>query len=219
MGQFKTEQEQFWASDFGKDYSDRNSFLTDKEWDEIYLQTWGHKKTDINDVVMAEMPRDIKILEVGCNIGLQLKGFQRMGFTNLYGIELQQYAVEKAKKNTENVNIIQGSAFDIPFKDSYFDLVCTNGVLIHINPEDHFKFMSEVVRCSNKYIMGWEYYSQSVENITYRNHDGFLWKADFAQIYKDSFGGLNITKRQQFPYIQPEMEGNADEIFLLEKTS
>jgi len=58
-----------------------------------------------------------------------------MGFTNLYGIELQWYAVEKAKEYTKGINIIQGSGFDIPFKDGYFDLVITNGVLIHIAPK------------------------------------------------------------------------------------
>ena len=43
----------------------------------------------------------------------------------------KQYAVEKGKENTKGINIIQGSAFDLPYKDNYFDLVCTNGVLIH----------------------------------------------------------------------------------------
>ena len=41
-----------------------------------------------------------------------------MGFTDLYGIELQKYAVEKAKANTEYINIIQDSPFDIPYKDN-----------------------------------------------------------------------------------------------------
>ena len=83
---------------------------------------------------MKDLPMDIRILEVGCNIGNQLRGFQRMGFTSLYGVELQQYAVEKAKMATRNINIIQGSGFDLPFKDNFFDLVCTNVVLIHISP-------------------------------------------------------------------------------------
>jgi len=56
------------------------------------------------------------------------------GINNLYGIELQQYAIEKAKALTKRINIIHGVADDIPFKDGYFDMVFTSGVLIHIHP-------------------------------------------------------------------------------------
>lgn len=217
MAKHENIQEDFWSSDFGKNYSDRNSFLTNENWDQIYVETWGHTKIEINESVMDALPRDIRILEVGCNIGLQLKGFQRMGFNHLYGIELQDYAVEKAKKITENINIIQGSGFDLPFKDGFFDLVCTNGVLIHISPENHYGFMSEVVRCSKKFVMGWEYFSEKIEQIDYRGNAGYLWKADFAQIYMDSFSELEIVKRVKFPYIKEEMKGNADEMFLLQK--
>ena len=67
---------------------------------------------------------------------MQLDGLQRSGWTNLWGIELQEYAVELSKHYTNHVNIVQASGFDIPFKDNFFDLVVTNGVLIHIAPAD-----------------------------------------------------------------------------------
>lgn len=210
-----TKQEEFWSTEFGEEYSDRNSWQTDAEWDQFYIDTWGQSKIDINNIVMADLPRDIKILEVGCNIGQQLRGFQRMGFENLYGLEIQPYAVEKAKENTKGINIIQGSAFDLPFKDGFFDLVCSNGVLIHISPDDHHKFMSEAVRCSSKYIMGWEYFEEDVTHINYRGNTGFLWKANFAKIYQDIAPELKVLKRHQIPYVNsPE---NKDEIFFLSK--
>jgi pseudaminic acid biosynthesis-associated methylase len=213
----KTVQENFWGKDFGKEYSDRNSWQSDKEWDDFYIKNWGANKLDINTSVLQSLPKDIRILEVGCNIGMQLRGFQRMGFNNLYGIELQHYAVEKAKQITENINIIQGSAFDIPFKDNYFDLVCTNGVLIHIAPADHKAFMTEVYRCSSKYIMGWEYYAPQVTDINYRGNTGYLWKADFAQIYQGNFPDLKVVDKKLYPYVSENEKGNSDEIFLLIK--
>ncbi|MDF2379956.1 methyltransferase domain-containing protein [Nostoc ellipsosporum NOK] len=212
-----TQQENFWKQDFGKEYSDRNSWQTDNDWDSFYITNWGSTKLDINDAVLKDLPRDIRILEVGCNIGMQLKGFQRMGFTNLYGIELQQYAVEKAKQFTQNINIIQGSGFDLPFKDGYFDLVCTNGVLIHIAPADHHRIMSEIYRCTNRYIMGWEYYAPEITDINYRGNTGFLWKADFLKIYQDQFPDLKVVARKQYPYLTENDKGNTDEIFLLSK--
>jgi len=213
----KTEQENFWGKEFGKEYSDRNSWQSDNDWDKFYVENWGQTKLEINNSVLADLPRDTRILEVGCNIGMQLRGFQRMGFTDLYGIELQGYAVEKAKQITSGINIIQGSAFDIPFRDNYFGLVCTNGVLIHIAPKDHQAFMSEVYRCSSKYIMGWEYYAPEVTDINYRGNTGYLWKADFKKIYQDNFPDLKEVSKKQYPYLTEKDKGNTDEIFLLTK--
>jgi pseudaminic acid biosynthesis-associated methylase len=208
-----TEQEKFWKGDFGKEYTDRNS-RDPKVWEKFYLDTWGISKTEINKRILEGLPKDIKILEVGSNTGMQLKCLQDMGFKNLYGIELQNYAVEKSKEYTKDINIIQGSGFDIPFKDNYFDLVCTNGVLIHIHPNDYSKIMSEMVRCTNAYIMGFEYYAPEVTEVNYRGNTGFLWKADFAKIFADTFKNLEELKRVFYKYLNDD---NIDFAYLLKK--
>jgi pseudaminic acid biosynthesis-associated methylase len=210
-----TQQEKFWNSDFGQEYTDRNKWSSDNDWDETYIETWGMSKLEINNKVMKNLPRDIKILEVGCNYGVQLRGFQRMGFTNLYGVELQNYAVEESKRFFSQLNIIQGSGFDLPFKDGFFDLVCTNGVLIHISPVNHLSFMKEIYRCSKKYIMGWEYYDKDITELTYRNNQGYMWKADFEGIYKTSFPDLKALEKHFVRYLSG---ANLDAIFLLEKS-
>jgi pseudaminic acid biosynthesis-associated methylase len=211
-----TIQESFWSGNFGEAYTDRNTF-SQEEWDKLYLETWGITKIAMNEKAMGEIPRDAKILEVGCNIGMQLSGFKRMGFKNLYGIELQAYAVEKAKATTQGINIIQGSGFDIPFRDNYFDLVCTNGVLIHIDPVNLKGIMSEIYRCSSRYIMGFEYYNEQTESVTYRGHTNYLWKADYEQIYRDYFPSLRILKKDFYTYSSPANAGNKDCLFLLGK--
>src|ERR1700751_5572614 len=124
----KTKQVDFWSGNFGKEYTDRNPQSLD-DWDQLYVKSYGISKTDINAEFIGQLDKNVRILEVGCNVGMQLAGLQRMGFTNLYGIELQSYAVEKSKEVTKGLNIIQGSGFDIPFKDNFFDVVLTNGVL------------------------------------------------------------------------------------------
>jgi pseudaminic acid biosynthesis-associated methylase len=209
-----TNQEKFWKSDFGKEYTDRNNWNDDKEWDKAYLDTWGFTKVEINEKVLHDLPRDLRILEVGCNYGSQLRGFQRMGFENLYGIELQTYAVEKSKKVFSGLNVITGSGFDMPFKDGFFDLVCTNGVLIHIAPKDHYGFMKEIHRCSKQYIMGWEYYDKEIKELNYRDNQGFMWKADYASIYRNSFPDLQLKEEHLIKYVAND---NQDSIFLLEK--
>ena len=210
----QTQQIDFWKSDFGKEYTDRNSHSSE-EWDKFYRNTWGKTKIEMNANFLGDFPKDIKILEVGCNTGMQLNGLQRMGFENLYGVELQPYAVEEAKKYTKNINIICGSGFDLPFKDRYFDVVCTNGVLIHISPNDLPKFMTEMYRCSKKYIWGLEYFAEKTTEINYRGHSNYLWKANYAALFLELFPDLKLVKKEMYPYL--DNPNNVDFMYLLEK--
>ena len=209
----KSKQIDFWQGDFGKSYNSRNSF-SQAEWDQFYTKTWGITRIEMNQKCIGDLPKDSKILEVGSNIGMQLEGLQRMGFTNLYGIEIQQEAVELSKKTTKNINIIQGSAFDIPFKDNYFDVVFTSGVLIHIAPGDLPEVMDEMFRCSSKYIFGFEYFNEEVTDVLYRDNSGFLWKADYADLFLKRFPQLSIVEKDFYKYKENE---NVDCMYLLSK--
>src|SRR3989344_5212843 len=127
-----TKEEKFWSSRFGTEYLSRNKF-SNKDLDRLYVNYFGITRSKLNKEFMAKLKLK-NILEVGCNIGNQLALLQSQGFKNLYGIEMFSEAVEKAKLHTKDINITQGSALDLPFKDGYFDMVFTSGVLIHINP-------------------------------------------------------------------------------------
>jgi pseudaminic acid biosynthesis-associated methylase len=213
-----TEQIEFWKGDFGKEYTDRSTYNTTEEWDIEYIEYYGIRKTAMNELFLGHLDKtSTKILEVGCNLGYQLRGLQQNGFQNLYGVELQHYAAEKARKTTENINIVQGSGFDIPFKDAFFDVTFTNGVLIHIAPETLLAFTSEVVRCSKKYIWGFEYHDEKLKEVTYRGNEGYLWKMDYAQFYLDNFPNLRLVKKELYPIKVAAEQGNIDCMFLLEK--
>ncbi|WP_332634565.1 pseudaminic acid biosynthesis-associated methylase [Halalkalibacter flavus] len=153
-------------------------------------------------------------LEVGCNVGNQLRHLQSMNYGNLYGVELQWYAVQKAKSLTKEINIIQGTAYDIPFKNKYFDLVFTSGVLIHISPTDIKKTIQEMYRVSKRYIWGFEYYSDTYKEVEYRGSNKALWKGDFASLFLTEFPDLRLVKQVKVPYLENE---NVDSMYLLEK--
>lgn len=208
-----TKQMKEWMSDFGKEYTDRN-VLTLSELDKMYMKKFGVSRTKLNDLFIGKLARSIKILEVGSNIGNQLLLLQKTGFKNLYGIELNSYAVEFSKTRTKNINIIQGSALDIPFKDKYFDLVFTAGVLIHIHPKDIKKAMKEIHRCTKKYIWGCEYYADKYTKVVYRDHKNLLWKTNFSQLYLDLFSDLKLVREKRLKYLDNE---NIDTMFLLKK--
>ena len=208
-----TKQMEKWAGEFGKEYTDRNA-LTLEEMERLYQKNYGVTRTEMNLEFIGDLRRSIRILEVGSNIGNQLLYLQNMGFQTLYGIELQEYAVEISKSRTKHINIIQGSAFDIPFKDNFFDLVFTSGLLIHIAPSDIEQVLREIHRCTKKYIWGFEYFADSYTQVEYRGHTELLWKTNFVKLYLDTFPDLRIVKEKRFKYLDND---NLDSMFLLEK--
>jgi len=202
-----------WKDKFGKEYTNRNALTLD-ELERMYENNYGLSRTELNNIFIGKFDHSIKILEVGSNIGNQLLLLQKMGFKNLYGIEINDYAVELSKQRTNNINIIQGSAFDIPFKNEYFDLVFTSGVLIHIAPHDINLVLNEIYRCTKEYIWGFEYYEEKYTEIIYRGKKDLLWKANFAQLYLGLFDDLELIKEKKLKYLNND---NIDVLFLLEK--
>lgn len=209
----ETQQMVFWKSSFGSEYTDRNNY-TVKELNDLYIKEYGISRTLLNETYLKDLQID-KILEVGCNVGNQLRCLQNMNYGHLYGIELQSYAVEKAKELTKGINIVQASAFDIPFKDHYFDLVFTSGVLIHISPKEVDAALDEIYRVSRRYIWGFEYYSDNYQEVSYRGNQDKLWKANFAKLYMERYPSLRLVREEKFNYLN---NSNVDQMFLFEKS-
>jgi pseudaminic acid biosynthesis-associated methylase len=209
----KTVQLEQWQSDFGRAYTDRNS-LTPEELDLSYLKKFGVTRKELNYRFMGEMPRSARILEVGCNEGNQLCALREMGFQNLYGIEIQDYALRRARARLENTPLVRATAFEIPFPDGFFDVVFTSGVLIHIAPADLPKALGEIYRCAGRFIWGFEYYSTQATEVLYRGHQSLLWKADYARLYLDLFNDLDAVRVEHIPYVD---DANIDCMFLLSR--
>lgn len=210
----KTDQMQTWSTDFGQDYTARN-LRTTAEMDKLFRANLGVGRFELNHEFLDDLDRDLSILEVGSNVGTQLMILQEMGFKNLTGVELQFGALELAQERSHGIGFGQATAFNLPFKDSSFDLVFTSGVLIHIHPDDVGIALSEIYRCARHYIWGYEYYSPSCESITYRGQANLLWKADFAGLYRQKFANLETVKERRYPYLNADAE---DSMFLLRKT-
>ena len=215
MREKMTEQMKEWAGKFGQEYTNRNITSPD-EFDTLLRSRIGFSRTEQIDEFLSDLKLN-NILEVGSNVGNQLLLLQKRGFKHLYGIELNRYAVEKSKERTKGkgIDIIQGSAFDIPFKDGYFDLVLTSGVLIHISPQDINDVLDEIHRCTKRYIWGSEYFSENYIKVDYRGHNELLWKTNFAELYLDRFSDLQLVKERMYPYLEDKKL--VDQVFLLKK--
>jgi len=166
---FHTEQEQFWASDFGNDYPSRNE---------------GEKMISSNLALFSKIfkncPSIQSAAELGCNIGLNLIAINRINKQmKLRGYEINEKAALAARKQNiaEVINTTVVESLDSSQK---FDLTFTKGVLIHINPDMLPKVYQNLYDLSNRYIMVCEYYNPAPVSIDYRGNKDRLFKRDFA---------------------------------------
>jgi len=176
-----TPQLALWRSDFGRDYTNRN----DRDKPER-VDTW---RTLLGDAAPD------RALEVGCNVGWNLVYLERLGVRELYGIEPQPSAVERARHRRPGFNVLHGTAFELPFRDRFFDLVFTSGVLIHIAPESLGGALDEIARVSKRWIAAIEYDHPNEQEIPYRGHTGALWKRDHGAAWLTRHPDLREVRR------------------------
>lgn len=173
---FKTEQENFWAGEFGLNYIDRNNsepLLYSK------VAMWARMLQAANNVN--------SITELGCNIGLNLAALKRLQPSlKLSGYEINAEAARQAAE-LNVAEIKQGSILE-EIKDPKVDLTFTACVLIHINPEYLDNVYSNLVNGSNRYVLVAEYYNPAPTKINYRGHEDRLFKRDFAGDLIDNYG-------------------------------
>lgn len=177
--------EKAWAGKFGNEYTDRNDTFKHE-----------HKRLQFYNFVFKDEPKNLKILEVGCNIGENLNLLKKKGFYNLTGIDISEYALKKARKYNPDIEYKHGSILDIPFLDNQFDLVFTSGVLIHVHPDDLSQAIEEIYRCSKKYIAGLEFYCPFCKGYNYRNGGVLVWRNDFLKIFLKQFSDLIVIKKK-----------------------
>lgn len=209
----QTAQTRVWQGEFGRAYTDRNT-LEMAELDALWSRNYGVSRSAINQMFLDGIPRSASFLEVGCNVGNQLLLLQAQGYTQLTGIELQSYALARARSRLKGIALEQGSALALPFEDQAFDVVFTSGVLIHIAPDDLPQAMREIHRCARHYIWGAEYFSPELTAVNYRGNDDLLWKMDYARKYLTLFHDLELMKETRFQYLEND---NVDTVFLLKK--
>ena len=106
----------------------------------------------------------------------------------------QQVSKESIKKKDGIIsnNIVEAFADDIPFKNSFFDLVFTSVVLIHIPNNKLKKCIDEIYRVSKKYILTIEYFSPNNEEVEYRGKKELLFKRDYGSAFLDRYPELKL---------------------------
>jgi pseudaminic acid biosynthesis-associated methylase len=174
-----TRLERLWAGGFGDAYVQRNPVRVESR-----ARFW---KTLLTDHPIRS------VLEVGCGQGgnLSLLG-QLIDPADLWGIDVNAEALSRARVNAPGANLVLGIGRRLPFRDGLADLAFTVGVLIH-QPESTLPLvMSEIVRCSRRYVLWVEYFGEQTEEVPYHGEAGTLYRRDYGRLYGELFPELIV---------------------------
>ena len=112
-----------------------------------------------------------KVLEIGVGVGSDHLNWARSG-ADLFGVDLTEKGIETTKKRLKlydlNSNLQRIDAENLPFKDNYFDIVYSWGVIHHSeDTEQVIKEISRILKPGGKFL-GMIYHRRSL-------HAFYLW--------------------------------------------
>lgn len=182
MTQFKTQQEEFWAGEFGTQYINRND-----------SQELLASNLSFFSKALKQAGQISSCIEFGANVGMNLKALRLLyPKINLKGIEINPIAAKELATLIDISNVFEGSIFDFKETDKV-ELSLIKGVLIHINPEKLNIVYEKLYEASTKYILICEYYNPSPVTISYRGHTDRLFKRDFAGELLEKYPDLKLV--------------------------
>lgn len=166
---YKTEQEAFWAGEFGAEYINRNV-------SDALLAS----NLNFFSKALARAGKVGDCIEFGANVGMNLRAL-RLLYPELDGhaIEINPRAAQRLADVIPADNIRQQSILDFA-PERQWELVLIKGVLIHINPDWLPQVYDALHRSSSRYILLCEYYNPSPVTVNYRGHTDRLFKRDFC---------------------------------------
>ncbi|MEQ9449351.1 MAG: methyltransferase domain-containing protein, partial [Rhodospirillaceae bacterium] len=181
-----THQEKLWRGDFGTAYIQRNA--VDPKTLALRTRIWAK----VLETVAGAPPSSI--LEVGANIGLNLRALANLTSAELIAVEPNNTARERlvADGVVKDGQALDGVASNIDLPDASVDLAFTCGVLIHIHPDQLLSSCTEIVRVARRYVVCVEYFANKPAEVPYRDQRDALFVRDFGSFYLDNFPNLKV---------------------------
>lgn len=179
---FQTEQEAFWAGDFGNEYNLRNRGSALLASNLNFFSKALHATRNLKSCI-----------EFGANIGMNLRAIQLLyPAMDLHAIEINQEAARELAQIVPEHQIHQGSILEFQANRTW-DLVLIKGVLIHINPDVLPGVYDRLATSSERYVLIAEYYNPAPVTVNYRGHTERLFKRDFAGELMERHPSFNLV--------------------------
>jgi len=175
--------ERLWNGEFGDQYVSRNTAA-------------GGGRGPFWAWHAARFPA-ARLLEIGCNIGANLRHLVDHADTNgVWGVDVNEVALTQGRQALPSVNFGWAAARELPFRDGFFDLTLSVAVLIHQPSETIGDTIDELVRCSRRFVTVIEYTAPEVVEVTYRGQVGAFFKRPFGDVIAARHPELELTHRQ-----------------------
>lgn len=97
----------------------------EKTWDD-FVRVWPKK----NDAIEGLTESTDRIIDIACGNGSILRFLRDKGYTDLHGLEISQYAIDRL--NSEDIDMHYGSLPKIPLENNCFDVVIASQILEHL---------------------------------------------------------------------------------------
>jgi pseudaminic acid biosynthesis-associated methylase len=179
--QFKTDQEKFWAGEFGTEYIERN------RGDQLLASN-----LDFFVKALRNTQNVKSCIEFGANIGMNIKAIKLLyPGIDASGIEINSEAAKQLGELIEPSKIHNQSILDYT-PDRTYDLTLIKGVMIHLNPDVLPDVYDKLVAACGRFLLVAEYYNPSPVAIPYRGHADRLFKRDFAGEIMDRHPAMKL---------------------------
>ena len=176
-----------WKGEFGDAYTGRNEVSAEK------LRQLTAAWQAILRTMETDAPKSI--LEVGANIGLNLRALRPISSAEFYAVEPNAKARERLLDDNivARDHLFDAAVGELPLADSHVDLCFTSGVLIHVPPGDLLDSCREIHRVSRTYVLCMEYFAAEPETKQYHGLGDLLFKRDFGSFYLENFPDLDVV--------------------------
>ncbi len=137
---FRSELYSKYVSTFKKFIGDEDSINIKSEY-ELYKRWYLQ--------LIKEFPKNAAILDIGCGSGLMLQFLKQEGFNNLYGIDISEQQVKRARDKGLNADVC--NIFDfIKVNKNKFDIIFALDVVEHFYKNELLDFFTGLNYLVNK---------------------------------------------------------------------
>jgi len=135
--------------------------MTKIDWKTSYLDTWTHPHRKVIIAALRSFGW-VSLLEVGCGGGANLAAILK-AFTGkqVGGIDVNEDAIELARKTFNGGVFKVNSADDIMMSDGSVDVVLSDMTMIYVGPTKIMEYLEEMKRVTRGYIVLCEFHSRS----------------------------------------------------------
>lgn len=155
------------------------------------------------------IPRDARIIDIGCGDGSLCKHLASLGFTDVLGIDVSDLLISRVKESNQSGAVFQVmDAFDLP-DDEKYDVVFCRLLLHHMVPIDKLRLLKKLnaILKPDGGLLYLSFLSSYQSKLPFKERPSYFTKKHRVMMYnpqhvKDTLRDLGLSK--------PEKEGQLE---------